>query len=119
MKVLFTGSRWWKDEKAIRKVLGSLDKSTLIIEGGAKGLDDMVHRLAKEMGFVHFARFPARWGKYKDSAGPRRNQVMLDVSQPDICVAFPLPGSSGTLDMMVRSAKAKVPTFCIVAESHV
>lgn len=47
--------------------------------------------------------FPADWRKYGKSAGPLRNQQMIDEGKPDLVVAF--PGGTGTADM-VRRAKA-------------
>lgn len=45
--------------------------------------------------------------KYDAMAGPRRNQKMLDVYQPNLCVAF-RPGGGGTDDMCGRARKAGV-----------
>jgi hypothetical protein len=44
--------------------------------------------------------FVAEWTKYGKAAGPFRNQKMLDVSEPDLVVAF--AGGQGTGDMVHR-----------------
>jgi acyl-CoA synthetase (NDP forming) len=55
----------------------------------------------------HVTSFPANWKKHGKSAGPIRNQLMLDVGKPDLVIAF--PGGSGTADMIRRARKAGVP----------
>lgn len=48
----------------------------------------------------------ADWATYGDSAGPRRNQEMVD-SGLDLLIAF--PGGMGTADMVRRAKAAGVP----------
>ena len=45
--------------------------------------------------------YPADWKKYGKSAGPLRNQRMIDEGKPDLVVAF--PGGVGTADMISRA----------------
>lgn len=114
MKVLFTGSREWTDRGPVWSLLNSLNRDTIIIEGAnPKGLDNMAYEMAGELGFKHRVRFPAQWKNYGNAAGSRRNQLMLDTSKPDLVVAFPTASSKGTLDMMVRAARAGVPVFVL------
>jgi hypothetical protein len=100
VKVLVTGSRDWTDEVAIRRAFENMPRDTLIIDGMARGADDLAYRVTKAMGFDHHARFPAQWDKYGTSAGPRRNRLMFDTTRPDAVFAFPLPQSRGTFDMI-------------------
>lgn len=116
MKVLFTGGRSWTDKESVRRLMNSLSRDTIILEGAAPGLDSIVHDLAIELGFAHRVRFPAQWRKLGKKAGPTRNQLMLDIAKPDLCFAFPMADSKGTIDMMVKTARANVPTFVIVKE---
>lgn len=76
-----------------------------IITGDAPGADRLAARWARrQMLTVH--RFDAEWGALGISAGPRRNQRMLDEGKPDMVVAF--AGGRGTADMVSRAKKAGV-----------
>ena len=70
-----------------------------IIAGGAPGADTFARRLAKGWE-ITFTEYPAKWKTYGKSAGPIRNQQMLDEGQPDLVVAFPTERSIGTKHMM-------------------
>jgi len=53
--------------------------------------------------------YPAIWypdGKLDRSAGPRRNQRMIDEGKPDLVLAF--PGGRGTADMVRRARAAGI-----------
>ena len=64
-----------------------------IISGMASGADTFAVEWAARFGFPLRA-FPAEWDKHGRSAGPIRNQRMLDEGKPDLVVAF--PGGKGT-----------------------
>lgn len=51
-------------------------------------------------------RYPAQWSLHGRSAGPRRNQRMLDEGRPDLVLAF--PGARGTADLVRRAQAAGV-----------
>jgi len=104
MRLLVTGSRDWTDRQRVFDVLNRL-RPTVIIEGGARGLDTIVSQLAKSWG-IPIITFPADWRTYGKAAGSIRNQQMLDEGKPDYVVAFPLPQSKGTWDMVRRARKA-------------
>lgn len=109
MKVLFSGSRDWDDVDAVRHwfhVL-SLGPEDTVIDGAARGLDSIAYRLACEYGCGR-VRFPALWAKDGRAAGPMRNQRMLDIAQPEIVLAFPLPKSVGTIHMMRIAVNAGI-----------
>jgi len=72
------------------------------------GADALADSFARWLGW-EVARCPAQWkvdGKLDRSAGPRRNQLMLDTERPDIVIAFWDGKSRGTMDMMSRAAAA-------------
>ena len=59
MKILITGSRDWWDAKNIGRALDPWPRDSLIIDGMARGADQMAYDISKNMGFTHHARFPA------------------------------------------------------------
>lgn len=57
----------------------------VIVSGGATGVDAMAERYAKENSFP-FELFSADWNRYGKSAGPKRNEQMVQVA--DYVIAF-------------------------------
>ena len=55
-----------------------------IVSGHAKGADTLGEQYANEKGYS-LELHPADWEKYGKSAGFRRNQEMVEVSQAAIC----------------------------------
>lgn len=109
--LLFTGSRYWSDESPVRSVLLA-SKPSLIVHGGAPGLDSIVASLALELG-VPTRVFPADWTLGK-KAGPLRNQEMVEfikIQRYPCFYAFheSLSLGKGTRDTVVRCMKARVP----------
>lgn len=86
-----------------------------IIAGSAKGIDTAAVDYAVA-NWQEFEEFPADWNKHGRSAGPIRNQQMLDEGKPDLVVAFPGPESVGTWDMIRRAEKAGVEVIIIEAK---
>ena len=107
MRVLVCGSRNWNDYVPIFDRVAKLPKDATIIEGGASGADEWASVAARKYKLKH-ERFPANWKEYGRSAGPIRNQQMLE-SGIDLVLAFRKNNSRGTTDMIDRAAKASVP----------
>lgn len=109
MRVLCCGDRDWADHEAIRRRLSKLPKSTIIIEGECRGADRICKAIAKSLGF-EIDPYPAKWNLYGRSAGPIRNQQMLDEGKPELVIAFHsnLAKSKGTLNMITKARKAGV-----------
>lgn len=112
MKVLITGSRHWSDVSLVVDELSKLPIGSIIVHGYARGADEISDLTSREMGFT-VRTYPADWGRFKRSAGPIRNQQMLNeehlVSEPiNLCIAFndDLCGSQGTRDMVERVTRA-------------
>lgn len=108
MRVLVCGGRDFTDKVSVWGGLQALHLKfgvTAIIEGGAKGADALAaswaiaERVPTEM-------FPADWKNDGRSAGPKRNQRMIDEGKPDLVVAF--PGGRGTADMVRRACAAGI-----------
>lgn len=100
--VLVCGGRSYKNTARIYAVLDSINRETpvsLLITGGAVGVDSVAARWAEERG-VNRCVFPANWKGKGKAAGPMRNQMMLTLMKPTLLVAF--PGGTGTADMIQR-----------------
>lgn len=76
----------------------------LIIQGGAKGADDMAKRWAAGEN-IECLEISADWS-LGPKAGPLRNKRMLDEGKPDLVIAF--TGGRGTADMIRRAKAANI-----------
>lgn len=114
MRVLVCGGRDYADGYRVHEVLRGLHKEhgiTCLIEGGATGADSLARRWASNAGIVA-CRFDADWRNHGPSAGPKRNQQMLDEGKPDLVVAF--RGGRGTADMCRRARAAGVRVIEVI-----
>jgi len=114
MRVLVCGGRDFHDMQLLVRALDALHarfRFRSLIHGGARGADQLAGRWARSgvLGASNVQVFEADWNKYGASAGPVRNQKMLDEGQPALVVAF--PGGAGTRDMVGRALKAGVRTI--------
>lgn len=109
MRVLIAGSRHWSNRFAIVSALSQFNDRGMVLVSGAcpSGADRIAEDVAEHLGWK-VERHPAEWGIHGRAAGPIRNQQMVDLGA-DICLAFPLPGSRGTLDCMQRAYEAHIP----------
>lgn len=107
MQVLVCGGRDFTDRERLFRVIDWLcpDQITCIIHGGATGADTLAGEWAK-YSYVECKVYPAQWDKYGRSAGPVRNQQMLDEGKPDLVLAF--PGGAGTRNMIMLARRAGV-----------
>jgi hypothetical protein len=84
-----------------------------LLVGDAKGVDQAARAWAEEKG-IKCEVFLADWEGLGKKAGPARNERMVRARDPKAspglapgsCLAFPGPGSVGTLDCMVRATRA-------------
>lgn len=135
MRILICGSRSWHDRQPIEDLLVERQAEAaarsiyapvefMVIHGACPdGADWLADKIALDLGLtpgVDLIREPAQWKRYGRSAGPRRNQKMLDAYQPSEVHAFRSSGkSSGTDDMVARARKAGVPTYVhVVRVTH-
>jgi hypothetical protein len=109
MRVLVCGSRDWSDKDAIKKELESIKNITVLIHGACRGADVLAGEAAKELN-IPIKEFIANWNMYGLSAGPKRNQQMLDEGKPDYVLAFHdnIASSKGTKDMISRAIKSGI-----------
>ena len=108
MKVLVCGSRYYCNYEKVLAYLARTGAS-LVVAGGARGADSLAVRAAKECG-ISYIEYKADWDRYGKSAGPIRNQQMLDMEKPDFVIAFheDLEKSKGTKDMLSRAKRAGI-----------
>lgn len=105
-RVLVCGGRNYNDEEAMLKALGDkLRFDDVVVHGGARGADALAGDLAGRILGCEVEVHPADWHKYGRSAGPIRNQEMLDTGI-DLVLAF--SGGRGTADMVSRAERARV-----------
>ena len=108
LRVVVTGGRHYADQNHVWSVLDAIHFRTpisILMHGGATGADALAAAWGTARG-VPVEEFKADWKKYGDSAGPRRNQAMLEYGDPDLVVAF--PGNDGTNDMIDKTRRAQV-----------
>lgn len=110
---LVCGGRDFKDEERItselnkhliqsHKINDLNYQDAIILTGGAPGADTLADGWAQAVG-IQRVIIPANWNGSGKAAGMQRNQLMLDLMQPDLVIAF--PGGTGTAGM-VRIARA-------------
>ena len=100
MKLVIFGSRGIEDMRAVEKAMeawGMASQVTEIVSGGARGVDRLGERYARQHG-IHCKVFPAQWDKYGKRAGPIRNAEMAKYA--DYGVAIWDGESRGTAHMI-------------------
>ena len=116
-RVLVCGGRDYHDKARIGEFLTALSIRVgmfWVIQGGASGADVLAGDWGRENG-MPVAIVPAHWSFYNKSAGPIRNNWMLELF-PHICVAF--PGGKGTADMIKQAKKGNVPVMEVTASGE-
>jgi hypothetical protein len=115
MRVLVCGGRDFTDRTAVWGLLQAVHLKRgigVLIHGACPtGADRLADEWAAEES-VPIEAYPAVWkldGRLDRSAGPRRNQRMMDEGKPDLVIAF--PGGKGTDDMVRRAKAAGVKVF--------
>jgi len=125
VKILVTGSREWKDAPDVREhfracLLAQSTTPGILVHGGQRGADLIMATVAAALGWEirPYPVDPARDGSWPE-AGPKRNARMLrdehlENERVDLCLAFPLPGSRGTWDMLRKANHAGIR--CVVKD---
>ena len=120
IRLLVCGGRDFNDRAAIHKLVDSLPAGSVVIHGDSGkrdrrgraicGADILTGDAAKVRG-LEVRPVRAAWRLYGRSAGPIRNQRMLDEEHPTHYFNF--PGGTGTADMVSRCVAAGVPRWRI------
>jgi hypothetical protein len=102
-RVAIVGSRDYPDLSRVRTYVAGLPDDTVIISGGARGVDREAERAARTRG-LRTLIFPADWTTYGKRAGYVRNQTIVD--HADDVVAFWDGRSPGTADTIRKAQQA-------------
>ena len=97
--VIVTGGRDYDDWAMLQEVLNII-RPTLIIQGGARGADQMAKEYA-EANNIAVRTIDADWTKHGRAAGPIRNKEMLQTYPLAVIVAF--PGGDGTANCVKQA----------------
>ena len=118
MRVLVCGSRTFADSDTVDMILDAINacvvEGVTIIDGAASGADALAEEWADDNDIPN-ERYPADWLTHGKSAGPIRNQQMLD-AKPDAVVAFvdkPLVESRGTKHMTDIATAAGIAVYIV------
>ena len=115
-KILVCGGRDYDNYEKVKEILDDavvklyhpIKNKITIIHGGARGADSLADRYSEEHD-IDKEVYEADWENEGRSAGPKRNQRMLDEGKPDCVVAF--PGGRGTQHMVNIARKKGVPVY--------
>jgi hypothetical protein len=112
---LVCGGRYFKDTEFVYRTLTNLTwvrgAPLQLVQGGSDGADHWARLWASDQVVVGYTEF-AKWDVYLESAGPIRNQLMLDKYKPDLVIAF--PGGIGTAHMVHIAHKAGVEVIPVM-----
>lgn len=106
MKVAIVGSRDYPDLDAVRAYVRALPLGTVVVSGGADGVDKEAVSEARSRFGMGWQEFLPNWAKYGARAGAVRNAEI--VAFADRVVAFWNGTSKGTkitIDMARRAGK--------------
>lgn len=108
MRILFTGSRDFTNvDMVVGVILEYNPIHTVLIHGGAEGLDTIVDRIGKKLGF-QVVCYEAGW-EHSKRDGILRNSQMLHEAKPDKVIGFRSKlNSKGTNDMLMKAGHAGV-----------
>jgi YspA, cpYpsA-related SLOG family len=102
MKVAIVGSREYPNLSKVRAYIQNLPIDTIIVSGGARGVDKCAEKVAQGIG-LRTEIYPADWHKFGKAAGMKRNQQIVEAS--DRIVAFWDGASKGTKNTIDTAKK--------------
>lgn len=109
MRVIIAGSREIDNYTLLEEAIQAASYNiTLIVSGGARGVDQLGELWAKQNG-VPIKRYPAEWNLYGKSAGPRRNTLMAQ--NADALIALWNGKSRGTAHMIQEAQRRGLKVF--------
>ncbi|MGO1056929.1 DUF2493 domain-containing protein [Crossiella sp. CA198] len=116
-RILITGSRDWTDVRTLRLALTKARRrfpGAVLVHGACRGADLMAAHQWCTWGLATEAH-PADWHGRGPAAGPIRNRHMVSLGA-DLCIAFLLPASQGSVGCAALAESAGIPTIRIHGE---
>ena len=118
--LIVAGTRTFDDydllkEKIDHALSNHVGDEITIVEGEAKGADELAKRYAKEKGCL-LKSFPADWDKYGKAAGPIRNRAMHKFASSFShrgCILFWDGKSRGTAGNFALAEEFGTPLICV------
>lgn len=113
MRIAIVGSRDYPRLDLVREAVKNFPVHTVLVSGGARGVDKMAEEAADVYGFNKII-FKPHWrkgGKYNPAAGFERNGLIVKAA--DRIVAFYDGESKGTMDTVKKALDAKKPLIVV------
>lgn len=110
ISVAIVGSRNYPNLEAVSDFVSALPEGTVIISGGAYGVDSIAAAAARRAG-LEVAEFLPDWNKHGKCAGFVRNCKMVNAA--DVIVASWDGKSRGTTQSIELGRKANKPVFVV------
>ena len=110
MRLAIVGSREYAHPDKVRGFVSNLAADTVVVSGGARGVDTWAAEAAKARG-LEVQIFPAMWGAYGKRAGFMRNKQIVEAA--DGVVAFWDGQSKGTQHTISLAKEAGKPVRII------
>ena len=104
-KVAIVGSRDYPRLDRVREYVTGLPAETVVVSGGARGVDRTAQRAAEERG-LSIQVWPALWDAHGKRAGYLRNRLIVETA--DRIVAFwdgQSKGTKHTIDLAIAAGK--------------
>lgn len=105
MRVAVVGSRENVSKDRVGEYVCSLPEGTVVVTGGARGVDEYAGHYARLMGF-EVCIWEADWDSLGKAAGPVRNELIVE--DVDRVVAFwdgESRGTKNTIDLALKMKK--------------
>jgi hypothetical protein len=113
-RIAIVGSRTWQRPNKVRDFVDLLPRDTIVVSGGARGVDQIAEQRAKQRG-LKVESFPADWKSHGKAAGFMRNSDIVKAA--DAVVAFWDGKSNGTADTVKKTQAANKPLI-ILGDNH-
>lgn len=108
-KVAIVGSRDYPLLQEVWRYVRRLPIGTVVVSGGARGVDTSAENAAKNSPYYGVETYPADWDRHGEAAGHIRNKQIVNAS--DRLVAFWDGNSNDTKDSIELAQKAGKPVL--------
>lgn len=108
MRCIIAGLRDCTDHRVVMETLNkifSVNKPEVVISGGATGVDFFGECWARE-NEIDIEIYPAKWKKFGNPAGPKRNELMAQKATH--CIVIWKGSSKGSKNMIETAKKYKL-----------